>query len=240
MHPILVRIGPITIYSYGVFVAAAFLLSSIFVLRKAPAFGIPKDDIWDLLLFILIFGMVGARLLHVLLNIGYYKENLLEMVMFHKGGLAIHGAIISAVGAALIVLLKKRLSFWKSGDLIMLYLPFGQAIGRIGCFFNGCCYGRDGHPTQIYSSIALIFIFVALQAVYKKFKRFDGDIFLLYFLFYCPVRFSIDFLRGDLMPVFRGLTTSQLLNISIFVAAFSVYIFKSIRAKRGQDGKISL
>ncbi len=240
MHPILVQIGPITIYSYGVFIAAAFLLSSIFVLRKASAFGIPKDDIWDLLLFILIFGMAGSRLLHVLLNIGYYKENLLEIVMFHKGGLAIHGAIISAVVAAVFVLHKKKLPFWRSGDLIMLYLPLGQAIGRIGCFFNGCCYGRDGHPTQIYSSAALILIFAALQAVYKKLKRFDGDIFLLYFLIYCPTRFSIDFLRGDLMPVFRGLTTSQLLNIAIFIVALSIYIFKSTRAKRGQDGEISI
>ncbi|MFH1752730.1 MAG: prolipoprotein diacylglyceryl transferase [Candidatus Omnitrophota bacterium] len=233
MHPILVQIGPVTIYSYGVAVAAAFLLSSLLILRKATAFGIPQDDLWDILLLILIFGVAGARMLHVLLNFGYYNDNLIEIIMFHKGGLAIHGGIALALAAALVAVFKKGLPAWKTGDLIILYLPLGQAIGRIGCFFNGCCYGIGGHPAQIYSSVALLCIFVLLNVIYKRFKRFDGDILLSYFLMYCPARFGIDFLRGDLAPEIYGLTTSHILSAAIFAAALFIYIYKLTRIRKG-------
>ncbi len=222
MYPILFKLGPITIYSYGVSVACAFIITSYLIIRDCAKYGIPKDKMWNLLLWIFISGIIGARLLHVILNFSYYKIKPLEIVMLHRGGLAIHGAIVAAILMSTIFLLKDNLSLWKAGDLIMLYLPLGQAIGRIGCFLRGCCYGKYGHPTQIYSSIALFIIFVTLRHLNKK-KKFDGEIFLSYFLIYLPVRFFIDFLRGDLSIVLFSLTVSQLISILLFVISLCIY-----------------
>jgi phosphatidylglycerol:prolipoprotein diacylglycerol transferase len=200
-------------------------------MKDAPRFNISRDAIWDLLLYILISGVAGARLFHVILNLSYYASRPLEIIMFQKGGLAIHGGIIFAILVGIVVISKKRLAFWKTADLIILYLPLGQAIGRLGCFLNGCCYGKWGHPVQIYSSIALLTLFFALKLISQKKRRFDGEIFLLYFLLYCPIRFALDFLRGDLTVVLFGLTTSQIVNILLFVTALSICYFKT-RSKR--------
>ena len=247
MQPILFSIGPVTVYSYGLFVALAFTISTYMIFRGSPKHGVPKDKLWDLVFCILISGLVGARLLHVILNLEYYGKVPLQILMLHKGGLAIHGGIVVALFVSIIFVLKKGLPLWKTGDLIMQYLPLGQAIGRIGCLFNGCCYGKtttsffgiifpgEGfarYPTQAYSSIALIAAYLFLSYLSNKKDRFGGEIFLAYFLIYSVIRFGIDFLRGDLSVVLLGLTTSQLISIIIFATALSIYYFRARRVKR--------
>jgi len=247
MQPILFKLGPVTVYSYGLFVALAFTIGTYMIFRGSPKYGVPKDKLWDLIFCILISGLVGARLLHVVLNLEYYRKIPLQILMFHKGGLAIHGGIIFALLASIIFVLKRGLPLWKTGDLIMQYLPLGQAIGRIGCLFNGCCYGKtttsflgiifpgEGfarYPTQAYSSIALIAAYLFLSYLSNKKDRFGGQIFLTYFLIYSAIRFVIDFLRGDISVVLLGLTASQLISVIIFTAALSIYWFKARRIKR--------
>lgn len=226
MHPILLKLGPITIYSYGTFVAFAFLAAAFFITKGSPKHDIPKEKIWDLLLTILISGMIGARLLHILLNLRIYRMRPLDILMFHRGGLAIHGAIVAAILGAIIFLRRNKLSFWRTGDLIMLYLPLGQAIGRIGCLLNGCCYGTNGHPTQIYSSILLLITFIMLKIISGKERGFDGRVFIAYFLIFTPFRFFIDFLRADLQYGFFGLTVSQNINMLLFASAAILYYFR--------------
>lgn len=231
MHRILFEIGPFTIYSYGVAVSAACLICSFMAVRDSADFGIPKDKFLDFLIYVFVSGIIGARLIHVFLNFNYYKDNPIQILMLHRGGLAIHGALIAGVLTGALFLLKNKLPLWSTGDLMMPYVALGQAIGRIGCFLNGCCYGRliestgFRHPTQLYSSATLFIIFIILRILNKK-RRFDGQTFFTYFLMYAPARFVIDFLRGDLTPVFMGLTVSQLISLILFIAAFSVYYFK--------------
>lgn len=229
MHPILFKIGPLTIYSYGFFVAMGFLLSSLLLTRDSKNFGLQKNEAWDLLICILLSGIVGARLFHVLLNSAYYFSNPLEIIMLQKGGLAIQGALLTSIAMGIVFISIKRLSFWKAGDLIMIYLPLGQAIGRIGCYFNGCCYGDGAIPIQLLSAGVLFGIFLVLKFIRAIKVLSDGDLFLIYFMLYSPARFVIDMFRADLDPVIAGLTASQLFSASLFIAALLIFILRKKR-----------
>lgn len=234
MHPILFKLGPVTIYSYGLFVALGFAAASLLIIRESPKYGIRKELLWDLLFYALISGLAGARLLHVLLNLKFYLGAPLEILMIHRGGLAIQGGIIFALFTCVPYAVKKRIPVPKALDLIFLYLPLGHSIGRIGCYLNGCCFGRWEIPTQLYSSLGLLAVFIMLRIISIR-KRFDGQIFLFYFLMDAPLRFFIDFFRGDLDKALFGLTASQLISVATFIAALSVYHYAKIHAKSRRE-----
>ena len=123
---------------------------------------------------------------------------------------------------------------WKTADFIIPYVALGQSIGRIGCFFNGCCYGKpmnalENFPTQIYAALALVIIFVILKIAQKK-SFFAGFIFILYLVLYSVQRFFIDFLRGDTPRYYLNLTASQLISIVVLVIAFGFYLTRKKRA----------
>lgn len=220
-------------------------MAGYLIIKNSTRYGVPREDMWDILFCILISGLIGARMLHVLVNFPCYKKKLLETLFLHKGGLAVQGGIALALIAIIIFILIKKLPLWKTLDLIALYLPMGQAIGRIGCLLNGCCYGKTTdsllgiyftrkilrgaprHPTQLYLSVLLLIVFIILRRLSAKERRFDGEILFFYFFMYTFVRFSVDFFRGDLHAVFLGLTASQLINIAIFVVSLLVYYVKS-------------
>ena len=233
MHPILFQYGYFKIYSYGVMVALGFLAMAYFASREAKRAGIAAESIFDIVLYALIFGIIGARILHVLLDFSYYANRPLDIIMINRGGLAFQGGLIAGVIAAWFFIKRYKLPFWKTADIIILYVPLGHAIGRIGCFLNGCCYGiptslpigicfpghlQRLHPTQLYSSIFLLLAFIALKKIYRR-KKIDGTVFFSYLLIFSAGRFFIDFLRGDLYPVFLGLKTSQLISVVAFLVA---------------------
>ena len=112
MHPILLKFGPFIIYSYGVMVAIGFALSTIFIYRRAPKFSIDKDRAVDLTIVILIFGVLGARLLYVLLNLSFYLANPIEIIMLSKGGLVWYGGFFSGIAAMAVYLRIHKLGFW--------------------------------------------------------------------------------------------------------------------------------
>lgn len=223
MHPILFKFGPVTIYSYGVMVALAFILSTYLMmkdLKNNPV--IVPNQMMDLLLYGLIFGILGARLLHVLLNLDFYVNHPLQIIFLNKGGLAFYGGIISAIGVSIWHLKKRNLTVWKVGDFMMPYIALGHAIGRVGCYLNGCCYGKNDYPLQLYSATGLFIIFLILKFIYRR-RRFEGETVACYLTFYSVFRFVIDFFRGDIFPVFLGLTASQLISIAVFVAGIIVW-----------------
>ena len=241
MYPILFKIGPLSIYSYGLFVAAAFLISSFLVLRESEKAHLSKESVLDCLIAILVAGVVGGRLLFVAVNWEYYAGDPLKVFMITEGGMAIHGAIIAAVLAGAVMTRIKGIPFWKGADLIAPYIALGQAIGRIGCLFNGCCYGRvieSGFgiifpgdavmkvPTQIYSSLGLLFIYMALRVIGHK-KETNGRLFALYLIFYSAFRFFIDFLRGDNPPVLVGLTLAQFISVGILICGIFIYFLRT-------------
>ncbi|MFH1552630.1 MAG: prolipoprotein diacylglyceryl transferase [Candidatus Omnitrophota bacterium] len=239
MYRIIFQIGPFTLYSYGLFVAIGFLLSTILILKDSKRFGIPANDVFDCLIAILIGGLLGGRLLFVFINWGYYSRHLLRAFMFYEGGLAFQGALVAAILAGAVVMRIKKLPFWKTADLIAPYVALGQALGRIGCFLNGCCYGKVVEsgiavtfpqetvmrvPTQLYSSLVLLFIFVILIALSRK-RPFDGYVFTAYIILYSIFRFFMDFARGDDLALLYEIKLSQGIAIGMFACGVVMYVF---------------
>lgn len=249
MHPILFELGNFRIYSYGVMVALGFLIAVYFASRQARGAGISSQQIFDIGLYTLLFGIVGARALHVFLDFGYYLNRPVEIIMINRGGLAFHGGLFTGIIGAALFIKRNRMPLWKTADILIPYVALAQAIGRIGCFLNGCCYGTPTylpigihlpghilrlHPTQLYSSIFLLSIFIALKGIYRR-KRFDGAVFISYLVIFSFGRFFIDFFRGDLKAVLFGLKISQFISIGIFFVSFASLLLLWHRLKRGHS-----
>ncbi|MDD5428521.1 MAG: prolipoprotein diacylglyceryl transferase [Candidatus Omnitrophica bacterium] len=247
MHPVLLKIGSVTIYSYGVMVAVGFALATVLIYRRAPKFNLNREKCVDLAITILISGIVGARLLFVLLNLRFYAANPLEIIMLSKGGLVWYGGFIAGLVAMLIYVRINALSFWSVVDLVAPYVALAQGFGRIGCFLNGCCYGvtvAPGFPlgvvfppesdprlpTQLISA-ALLFLIFAILVIWQNRRRFIGEIFLAYCMLYSAKRFVIEFFRGDNPRLFLSLTMSQIISAVIFIAAVAVFALKARRWK---------
>jgi len=222
--PVLLKIGPITIYSYGFMLALGFL-TSIWLARRniSPDSTIDREKIIDLGLFVLVAGVIGARLTYVLLNISEYISSPLEIIMIHHGGLVFYGGLIGAVLTGWLLLKKWKWDFLSTADLIVPYLALAQAFGRIGCLLNGCCYGIGQHPAQVYSSLSLLGIFIILRMMNSRVKK-KGAITCSYFILYPVTRFTIEFFRGDVPRVLGNLTVSQI--ISILVLGVTVVLLK--------------
>ncbi len=185
-------------------------------------------------LYILIFGIVGARALHVLVNLDYYAQHPSLIVMLWHGGLAIYGGLLFGIIAGWVFIAKNGMPLFSTGDLVIPYIAPGQAIGRIGCFFNACCFGKAAaspalgvifpgdsaarHPTQLYAAAGLLAIFVFLKLAGQK-KLRSGFLFASYLLLYAAQRFAIDFLSCDTPRYLFDLTVSQFLSIVVFALA---------------------
>ena len=231
MHPILFQIGPLTIYTYGAMLALAVVACSLLLYREAKAASLNPEIILDLVFWVAVLGIIGSRVFFVLLNVSYFWEHPLEIVMVHHGGLAWQGGLVFGVVVGLSFIRLKKLPFWKTVDLVVPSVALGQAIGRIGCFFNGCCYGRETpfgiyfpvhqaylHPTQLYAAISLLTIFLLLKT-YQRVPHKQGNIFFVYLLLASLQRFIIQFLRADYDPLFWGIGIFQFVNLLIFFLA---------------------
>jgi len=141
MCPTLFHLGPLPIHSYGVLLGAAFVIGVFLAMRRAPGMGVQPQVISDLALYILLGIVVGARLLHVLSDWEYYRTHPFSAVKVWEGGLAFHGGLIGAVAISIWYLRRRGISPWRVGDVIVPSVALGHAIGRLGCFLNGCCYG---------------------------------------------------------------------------------------------------
>ncbi|MDP8211827.1 MAG: prolipoprotein diacylglyceryl transferase [Candidatus Zapsychrus exili] len=161
--------------------------------------------------------------------------------MIHHGGLAWQGSLVFGVFGGIWFIKRKGLSILKVLDLTAPYIALGQAIGRIGCFLNGCCYGKLSNvgiyypvhqetliPTQLYSSLGLFLIFLILK-FYKKYSSRDGEVFVLYLIFALTFRFFIEFLRADHYEFLFGLSIYQLVCLSLFL--ISTYVYTLIKNK---------
>lgn len=226
MHPIICKIGPFTIYSYGFMLAVAFFVSSALASRQAKRHNINPNLIFNFSFIVFISGIIGARLLYIVENITYYVKHPFEIIMLPQGGLSWFGGLILAMICGAIYLKKKKLSIYKVFDLIAPFVSLGQAIGRIGCLLNGCCFGRTLIPLQIYSSLSLIIIFIILRWLQAR-PHQEGQIFLLYLLLYSIKRFFIEFWRSDNEIIFLGLTLFQVIGVVVFCLS----LFKLIKLR---------
>ncbi len=232
MYPILFHIGKYPVHAYGILIAIGFLIGLWRAMRVAHIRNeqgdttITPDNLFDLGYGGLITGLIGARLLYVLLNWNYYIHHPIVIFETWQGGLSIMGAI--AVGTLYILWYcrRKKLPFFKVADLVAPSFAIGYAIGRIGCFMNGCCYGvpsnlpwavrfvknpnipgdltRPRQPTQLYATGMNLIIFWLLTR-WEKRTRADGEIFFGYIALYCLYRFIDEIWRkGATAQVFVG------------------------------------
>ncbi|MBN2097893.1 MAG: prolipoprotein diacylglyceryl transferase [Candidatus Omnitrophica bacterium] len=215
MHPILFQLGPIKFYSYGLMLALAFITATYLAKEEAQRQGIAADKIVDLSLGLAICGVLGARLLYILQNLKFYLASPLEIIKLNQGGLSFYGGLFAASIFAVIFLKQKQLPWLGTLNLLSPYLALGQAIGRIGCFLNGCCYGIAGVPVQLYSALGLLLIFIILRLRMS---------FLLYCLLYSLFRFLIEFLRADNLRIWANLTLHQLISLGIFIIALVIWL----------------
>jgi phosphatidylglycerol:prolipoprotein diacylglycerol transferase len=142
MYPILIDLGKFELYTYGLFVGIGFLTAIWFSKKNAQPHGISPETITDIFFVILLSALVGARSLYVLINFDFYKDNFLDIFKIWNGGLVFFGGFVMAVIAVAIYLKIKKLNLWLIADIISPGIALGHALGRLGCFFAGCCYGK--------------------------------------------------------------------------------------------------
>lgn len=247
MHPILFKIGNITLYTYGLFVALGFMTALGIANKRAEKRGIKPELISDLFFLILLSSLLGARFFYIILNFSEFRKDPLEVFRIWNGGLVFYGGFLFALIAALVFVRRQKADLWEVGDILAPPIAIGHAIGRIGCLSAGCCYGRvchlpwamefhnleslaprdvPLHPTQIYSMVSNLLIFIVLLLM-DRHKKFKGQIFWTYILLYGLMRSFIETFRGD----FRGnffmdiLSVSQAIGIAMsFFAAFILFL----------------
>lgn len=255
MHPVLLKIGPLSIYTYGVFAAIGLLFGISLALRQAKKEGYDPQKILDLFFYSILAGIIGSRVFYVVQHLSTFQGNLLDAFKLWEGGLVFYGGLLFAVPVAWFLLKRQNLSFWKTFDLIAPSMAIGQALGRIGCFYAGCCYGLPTqlpwgvtfthpeslalkgiplHPAQLYDAGAGGIIFFIL-IVFRKHTRFPGQLSLMYLCLHSIFRFFIELFRGDPRLWIGGhtITLTQVISISIFWLSIGLYFyFRNKQLKR--------
>ncbi|MGI5998180.1 MAG: prolipoprotein diacylglyceryl transferase [Lutispora sp.] len=240
MNPVAFEIFGISVRWYGILISLGMLLGICIAYFEAKRLGYNPDDIIDLALWAIPAALIGARLYYVIFQWEYYKGNILKILNTREGGLAIHGGIIGGVLAGYLFTRIKKMPFWKTADIVAPSIALGQAIGRWGNFINGEAHGGptnlpwgiivDGvkvHPTFLYESLWDFGLFIFL-ILYRKNKKFDGEVFLLYGIIYSAGRFWIEGLRTDSL-MFLGMRVAQL--ISILIIVFGLLLYYKMRRK---------
>jgi len=242
MYPVLIKFGPLTIHTYGVLVATGFLLGIGLAVLQAKKEGIPSYKIVDLGFYILLSAIIGSRLFFIFINAGHYIKNPLDIFKLWEGGLVFYGGILFAIPTVIWYAKKNDLALWSTADVFAPSIAIGHSIGRIGCFFAGCCYGKPAeglpwavtftnpqslaqigiplHPTQLYESAGEFVNFLILITL-RRYKSFDGRLFLTYVLLYSVLRFIVEFFRGDMGRGFiiYNISLSQGLSILMLLIA---------------------
>ncbi len=242
--------GPLTLHSYGVLLAVAFLAGLWVAAWQARKAGVDPTRITDMAVYVLIAGLVGAKLLLVLVEWQFYFRNPRELWAVVQSGGVFYGGLLGALPVAWWYARKHGLPGWKTADVLAPGVILGQAIGRLGCFAAGCCHGRPAdvpwavtfrdayaaravgtpldtplHPTQLYESLAALVIFLILLAMAGR-KKFDGQITLAYLGLYSAVRFGIEYFRGDAArgTLFGGwVSTSQFIALVLVLAVLVLF-----------------
>ena len=243
MYPVLFRFGKLTLFTYGLFVASGFVAGILLAKREAGLSGEDPEKVMDLSIYILIAAIGGSRFFYVVTNPGMFVSDPLEIFRIWNGGLVFYGGFIFAAVIAVIYLKRERMPILKTGDILAPSIALGHFIGRLGCFFAGCCYGKASdfpwavtfthpeslapagillHPTQLYSALNNLILF-SLLWIFRHYKKFDGQLFWIYVLLYGITRSFLEIFRGD--SFFGILSVSQTVGASMAVLAVFMLVF---------------
>ncbi|WP_413853985.1 prolipoprotein diacylglyceryl transferase, partial [Candidatus Ruminimicrobium bovinum] len=220
MYPELFTICGFTVYTYGICIATGFFVAMQYVVLNSKIANISKNQIYDLFFYLIVFGILGARLFYVLTEMNYFIKHPVEIIQIWKGGLVYYGGFISSLIFGIWYLYKKHINIKKVLDTFAPAIALGHVFGRLGCFFSGCCYGKEcdfflsidnRYPTQLFEAFGNLIIFILLHR-FNKSKHKNGQIFVLYLFFYSLLRFFVEFLRGDDRGIFiLGLSVAQVI-----------------------------
>lgn len=254
MHPTLFHIGPFELASYGLMTALGYGAAAAYLLKRLPGCGIKnltQETFWNLIFTAFVGALIGGKLLFIIVSwpqLGTtLAEKLSTIVRDFRYGFVFFGGMIVSVSALVWYIRRKKLPLLKTADFLIVGLPLGHALGRIGCFLAGCCYGKPTtlpwgvrftdphslvppellgtplHPTQLYEAgFNLVLFFILHYASQKPHK--DGKLLVLYVLCYAVLRFGIEFFRGDFRGGFLwGLSPSQVIALATACAALGIW-----------------
>ncbi len=242
MHPILFEIAGFPVYTYGLLLAAAYLLGLQFALMRARTRGLDPNRVMDLGIWIIVSALLGAKLMLVFVERDHFDWSVNGLLNLFRSAGVFYGGLISAVVVALWYLRRHRMPVWTVTDVFAPGIALGHVVGRFGCLLAGCCFGRAAgvpwaitfhsefaaqnvgtplgiplHPTQLYEAGAELLILGVLLLTEKRGRVFPGRTFWSYMLLYGISRFIIEFYRGDT----RG-------TIDMFSMTFSTAQFISL------------
>lgn len=245
INPVAFSIGSFHVYWYGIIIAAGFLLALIYASFSCKKMNIDINRLFDVVIVGLIAGVIFARLFYVVFYPGdKYWKNPLEIFQIHDGGLAIYGGIIGAVVFGSLMAKLRKLKVTAVLDIAALGFLIGQCVGRWGNFINQEAFGSatelpwgmhsentaavvDGnvHPCFLYESLLCLLGFVLLHFFTRRFRRYDGQTFLLYIVWYGACRFFIEGLRTDSLIIpGTGLRVSQVIAAACVVAGIILLV----------------
>lgn len=243
-QPVILKVGLFNLYWYGLLIVIAIFIGFWLTVRLAKKYQIKEEEIWNLSFYLVIFGLIGARIYHILSEIGYYWQEPLEVFYFWQGGLGIYGAIAAGVLVLYFFARKHQLSFWRLADILSPAMILGMAIGRWGNWFNQENIGQPTnlpwgipidwqnrpleylsnqyfHPAFLYQSIWNLFVFFILLflIIYIfQYKEKPGLIFAWFMILYSIGRFIIEFIRINPQPMIFNLRLAQIVAILMFIS----------------------
>jgi phosphatidylglycerol:prolipoprotein diacylglycerol transferase len=257
VYPIALKLGPLTIHSYGVMIALAFLAGLWTAIFRARRENISAERITDVVTWLIVGSIIGARTVYVTT---YWREEFAgqpwtEIFAVWHGGLVYYGGLIGGIVAGTIYICWKKMPLWKTADVLAPSIALGSFFGRAGCLLNGCCYGRRTdmpwaitftnplahefsntplnvplHPTQIYDGLLNLLLYVFLAWLFRR-KKFDGEIIATYLICYAITRSIVECFRGDYsnLHYHLGLTPAQWIGVPIFITGLALAAFLSRR-----------
>jgi phosphatidylglycerol:prolipoprotein diacylglycerol transferase len=241
VHPVLIEIGRLKIYSYGFMLALSFWMGIFIAAKRAEKRGIAQDHIYDLSIVLILASVIGSRTLYILTHREDY-HSFLDIIALWQGGATFYGGFLLALTGAIVFLRKKKLSFFSTADACAPAIAIGLFFTRIGCFLSGCCFGHPTdsplgiifpphspagyycpgipmHPTQLYSACYDLVMAGVLLALDRK-RPFTGFTFACLCILYGAGRYTIDFFRYYEHSAFIGrlLTVSQIMSLLLMAA----------------------
>ncbi len=264
MRPVLFHIGSFPIRSYGVAMALAFLIGIWLARRRAARQGLDPDVIIDFAFFVIVASIVGARAVYVAQHWSYFQTYPSAIVRIWDGGLAQYGGVLAGLVTGLVYFARKGIDPWRGADIVAPSVALGVAVGRIGCFMNGCCFGvpcelpwsvtfpasshaaelfpgQAVHPTQLYESAAALVIMAVLLWADRR-KPFHGFTLWLFVMLLAVFRFLVDPIRqyGAASIAVRTdglvLTTNQVTGAVMVAVAALFMVFLSRRGRPDERG----
>ena len=248
MNPVLFTLFGIEISWYSILLLTGMIIAMFMFIKEGKRFNIPKDFTFNLAFWVIIIGIISARLYYCIFNFSLYKDNLLDIFKIWEGGLAIHGGLIGGFITLFIYTKKYSVNTYKITDMAVVPLLLAQDIGRWGNFFNSVAHGvattyyhlkelhipekiiegmKIGnvyyHPTFFYESLYCLIGFIILLFVrrYRYLKR--GQLTCIYLMYYSVGRFFIESLRTDSL-MFGGFRVAQIISVLLFVIGLIAFM----------------